>query len=167
MNEALGSASRMLRANLPAWVRCASSEIDDDVVALAVGLGHRLVELVDQAEDEAVVPAQDLLQLLARAGARRLLVRHAAADERAPDLVVQVLAVGHHQEGEVAGHDAAHLLGEERHRVGLAAALRVPEHAQPAQVRVRPLHQRQLVVCVAFGKELSGIFHRAGASLRR
>ena len=55
MNEAFGSARRMLRANLPACVRCASSEIDDDVVALAVGLGHILVELVDQAEDEAVV----------------------------------------------------------------------------------------------------------------
>ena len=118
----------------------------DDVVALAVGLCDRLVELVDEAEDEAVVPAEDLLQLLARAGPRRLLVRHAAADERAPDLVVQVLPVGHHQEGEVAGHDPAHLLGEERHRVGLAAALRVPEHAEPAQIRVSPLHQGQVVV---------------------
>ena len=55
------------------------------------------------------------------------------------DLVVQILAVGHQQEGEVARHLAAHLLGEERHRVGLAAALRVPEHAQPAEVGVRPL----------------------------
>ena len=27
MNEALGSARRMLRANLPAWVRWASSEM--------------------------------------------------------------------------------------------------------------------------------------------
>ena len=37
---------------------------DDDVIAHAVRLGHWLVELVDQAEDEAVIAAQDLLQLL-------------------------------------------------------------------------------------------------------
>ena len=140
---------------------------DDDVVALAVGLGHRLVELVDQAEDEAVIAAQDLLQLLARAGARRLLVGHAAADEGAPDLVVQILAVGHHQEGEVAGHDPAHLLGEERHRVGLAAALRVPEHAQPAEVGMRPLHQRQLVVFRGLRRALARHRLSPAAALRR
>jgi hypothetical protein len=52
---------------------------------------HVLVELVDQAEDEAVILLQQLLQLLAGAGARRLLVRDAAADEGAVDLVVQVV----------------------------------------------------------------------------
>ncbi len=47
---------------------------DDDIVAHAVGRGHRLVELVDQAEDEAVIALQDLLQIFARSGARRLLI---------------------------------------------------------------------------------------------
>ncbi len=51
-------------------------------------------------------------------------------------MVVQILAVGHHQESEVAGHHPAHLLREERHRVRLAAALRVPEHAQPSEIGV-------------------------------
>ena len=35
---------------------------DDDVVALAVGFRHRLVEFVNQREDEAVILAQDFLQ---------------------------------------------------------------------------------------------------------
>lgn len=122
---------------------------DDDVVTLAVRLGHRLVELVDQAKDDAVIPTQDLLQLLPRAGAWGLFIRYTAADERTPDLVIEVLAIGHPEEGEVAGHDAAHLLGEEGHRIGFAAALRVPEHAQPSQIGVRPLHQRHINVARA------------------
>ena len=70
---------------------------DDDIVALTVGLGHRLVELVDQAENEAVIAAQDLLQLLTPSRARGVLSSDTAtADECAPDLVVQILAVGHH-----------------------------------------------------------------------
>jgi hypothetical protein len=86
-----------------------------NVVALAVRLGHRLVEFVDETENKTMIAAQDLLQLFARASSRCLLVGHAAADEGSPDLVVQVVAVGHHQEGDVAGDDAAHLLGEKHH----------------------------------------------------
>ena len=113
----------------------------DDVVALAVGLLRVdvLVELVDQAEDVAVVLLQQPFEIVARGGPRRVLVRDAAADEGLVNLVVEIVAVGHQQEGEVARHLAPHLLGEEGHRVGLAAALRVPEHAEPAEIGMRPL----------------------------
>jgi hypothetical protein len=56
------------------------------------------------------------------------------AGEVLVDLVVQVLAVGDDHEGPVAGQLAQHLLGEEDHRVALAAALGVPEDAQLALV---------------------------------
>ena len=127
---------------------------DDDVVAQTIGLRHRLVEFMHQAEDEAVIAAQDLLQILARTRTRRLLVRHAATDESAPQLVVQIVAVGHHQEGEVAGHDPAYLLREEGHRVGLAAALGVPEHTEAPEVGVSALHQRQFFVTYFSGERI-------------
>ena len=67
MKEAFGSASRMLRASLPGLRAVRLVRDHDDVVALAVGLVrvHVLVELVDQAEDEAMVLLQQLLQILA------------------------------------------------------------------------------------------------------
>ncbi len=55
-----------------------------------------------------------------RAGSGKVLV----------DLVVQVGAVGDDHEGPVADQLAQHLLGEQDHRVGFAAALRMPEDAQ-------------------------------------
>ena len=89
MNAAFGSARRMLRASLPGLRAVRLVGDDDDVVALAVGLlrVHVLVELVDQAEDVAVVLLQELFELLARGGARRLLVGDAAADEGPVNLV--------------------------------------------------------------------------------
>ena len=67
MKDALGSARRILRASRPAWVRCASSEITMMCVPLAVGLLRVdiFVELVDQAEEVAVVFFQPLLQIVA------------------------------------------------------------------------------------------------------
>ena len=50
------------------------------------------------------------------------------------DLVVQLLPVRDDQKGPVAGQLAQHLLGEEDHRVAFAAALGMPEDAQPALV---------------------------------
>ena len=47
--------------------------------------------------------------------ARSLLVRYATADEGAPDLVIQVLPVGHHQEREISRHDSAHFLRKKSH----------------------------------------------------
>ena len=54
------------------------------IVALAVGLLRIdiLVELVDQAEYVAVVLLQQLFQIVARGGPRRLVVGDATADER-------------------------------------------------------------------------------------
>src|SRR5206468_10314032 len=112
---------------------------DHDVVALAVRLADRLIELMDQAENEPVVLAQQRSQLVPRACPRRLLVAYPATYERPPDLVVEVFAVGHYDEREVTGNHASYLLREERHRVGLAAALRVPEDAEASQVWMGPL----------------------------
>ena len=67
MNEAFGSASRMLRASLPACVRCASSEMTMMSSRSLYGSITVLVELVNQAEDEAMILAfEELLKLRAR-----------------------------------------------------------------------------------------------------
>ena len=107
---------------------------DDDVVPVAVGLPgiHVLVELVDQAEQIAMVFLQQPFQLFPRCRARRLVVRHPAPHERPEYLVVEVVPVGHQQESELRRHRAPDLLGEKSHRVRLAAALCVPENAQLA-----------------------------------
>ena len=50
------------------------------------------------------------------------------------DLVVQLVPVGDDDEGPVAGDLPQDLLREEDHREALAAALRVPEDAEPPLV---------------------------------
>ena len=57
---------------------------------------------------------------------------HPCAGEVLVNLVVQVLAVCHHNKGPVAGHLAQDFLGKEHHRHALAATLGVPEYTQPA-----------------------------------
>ena len=94
---------------------------------------------MDEAEDISVVFLQPLLQIVARRGPGCLVVSDAAADEGLVYLAIEVVSVGHQQEGEVAFQLPPHLLGKERHGIGLAATLGVPEHAEPAQVRMRPL----------------------------
>ena len=74
--------------------------------------------------------------MLAGTGARSFLVGDAAANEGAENLVVEVLAVGGDDEGEVAADVAPDLLGEHDHGVGLPAALGVPENAEAAEVGV-------------------------------
>jgi len=136
----------------------------DDVVATAVRLVEvdALVELVDQAEDVARALFEDPLEVLARGRPGRLVVGHAAPNEGLVDLRVEVLAVGHHHEGEVAGLRAAHLLGEEHHRVRLAAPLRVPEHAELAERGMGPLHDldRRGHLGLAVGSDLLGHLRR-------
>jgi hypothetical protein len=107
---------------------------------------HILVELVDQTEDIAVILLQQFLQPLTRSGARRLLVGQAAADERPINLAIQVITVGHQQEGEFSRNVPANLLGKERNRIGLAAALRVPEDPQLPEVGMRGFHQFQYLL---------------------
>ena len=113
----------------------------DDVVPFAVRLRgvHILVELVNQTEDVGVVLLQQLLELHTGGRTGGLVVGNAAADEGLVKLVVQIDAVRHQHEGEVAGHGAPDFLGEERHRVGFAAALSVPKHTEFAEIGMRPL----------------------------
>ena len=114
---------------------------DDDVVALAVGLLRIdiLVELVDQAEDVAVALLQPLFQVVAGCGPGRIVVGDTAADEGPVNLAVEIVSVGHQQEREVAFQLPPHLLREEGHGIGLAAALGVPEHPEPTEFGMRPL----------------------------
>ena len=109
----------------------------DDVVAPRIRIVrvHLLVEFLHQAEHVALVLAQQGFQVRAasRAGVVALS-HHAAAHVGLVDLAVQVIAVGDDHEGVVAAHSPVHLAGEEQHRIALAAALRVPEHAKPALV---------------------------------
>ena len=90
------------------------------------------VELLDQGEDVAVVFLEQLLQVLPALGPDAFfrLGDGAHPGEVLVDLVVQIVAVGDDHEGPVAGQLAQHLLGEEDHRIGFAAALGVPEDAQ-------------------------------------
>ena len=113
----------------------------DDVVALTIGLLRIdiLVELVYQAEDVAVVLLQQLFQIVTRRGPRRLVVGDATADERFVYLVAEIVSVGHQQESKIAFQAPPHLLGEEGHGIGLAAALGVPEHPKSAEVWMRSL----------------------------
>ena len=109
---------------------------DDDDVAAIGEHGHlRLAlpqpELVDQREDVAVVGAQQLAQVGGGVGVDvRLAADRAGVDERAVELIVELLAVGDHDERPPAGDEAEHLLREPQHREALACALRVPEDAE-------------------------------------
>ena len=137
----------------------------DDVVAVAVGFTrlHILVELVNQAEQIAVILLQQLLQFPARTGARGLVVGHAAADEGLVDLAVQIVPVGHQHKGEIALHRAPHFFGEEGHGVGLAAALGVPHHPQAPKIGVRPLDDLQ-GAGFSLGITLAEVARRQGLS---
>ena len=82
-----------------------------------------------------------------------VVVHDAAAGVGLVDLGVEVVAVGQHQEREVAAQLAAHLPGEHHHRVALAGSLGVPEHPElplprpPVAHRLDgPVHAEELVV---------------------
>ena len=92
---------------------------------------------------------EELAQVLAAAGtdARLRLSHRARVGEVLVDLLVEFLAVGDDQEGPVARQLAQHLLGEEDHGIAFAAALGVPENAQPARgSSAAVLHRREGVV---------------------
>ena len=59
------------------------------------------------------------------------------------DLAVEIVAVGHEEERELPRDRAAHLFGEERHGIGLPAALGVPENAQFAEIGMGGFNQFQ------------------------
>jgi hypothetical protein len=56
--------------------------------------------VVDEAENEAVVLLEKRLQRFHATRARRLFVGHTASNERSMDLTIEVIAVGHQQERE-------------------------------------------------------------------
>jgi hypothetical protein len=87
----------------------------DDIVPFAVGLGNVLVEFVYQAENKAMILAQQLLQVFPGLCPRRFFIRHTAPHKCSENLVVEVLSVRHEHESEVAGHYAPNFLSEERH----------------------------------------------------
>ena len=89
------------------------------------------VELLDQREDVAMILRQQLPEVLAARRLGLLLGDGATGHELLVDLIVQLVAVGDDDEGPVAGQRAQDLLREEQHRETLAAALGVPEHAEP------------------------------------
>ena len=86
-----------------------------------------------------MVLLQQLLQSVARCGPRGIVVGDTTADEGTVNLAVEVVSVGHQQKREIAFQSPPHLLGEERHGIGLAATLGVPEHAEPTEFGMRSL----------------------------
>src|SRR5262249_40439440 len=106
---------------------------------IRVGIGA-LIAFQIQAKNKAVISAEYFLQILSRSSTRRLFIGYTATNEGAPDLIVEIFAVGHDYKSKIPWSRASYFLSKERHGVGLAASLRVPEHAEPAQVRVRPFY---------------------------
>jgi hypothetical protein len=88
-------------------------------------------ELVDGREDQAAgCHREQLAQVRAARLHRRLGQQLLAAREGAEGLVVEIVAVGEHDEGRVAHRRLAHdAPGVEGHRQALARALRVPHDA--------------------------------------
>ena len=93
----------------------------------------RVVELLDQGEDEAGVAPQHLDQPLSAGGHELLsfrLAQQAAGLKGAADLFVQLLPVSKHHDGGRTLKLPADLLRQEQHGIALAGALGVPEDAQ-------------------------------------
>ena len=118
---------------------------DDDVravaeqrVRLAALVGH---ELLDRREDDAAGGDLQLgAQVVAALGLHRLLPQQlVAVGERAEELVVEVVAVGEHDQRRVRHLRLLHeLAGVEGHREALAAALGVPDDADAVVAGRRP-----------------------------
>src|SRR2546428_500057 len=110
MNEALGSASCRWRARPSMklyWLRCALAGNNDDIaplredrVAVALFLRH---EFPDRREhDAARADPQSRTQIRAAVGLYRLLTQQVpAACESGEQLVVEVVAVGDHDDRRV------------------------------------------------------------------
>ena len=100
----------------------------DDVRALTQHFGG--LELVHEGEHVALVARQQFAQMRSTGGVTVCGLAHGADGlEGLGNLLVQLHAVGHDDEGPVARQSAQHLLREEHHGEALAAALRLPEHA--------------------------------------
>src|ERR1019366_4385321 len=94
-------------------------------------------------------------QIFAGTGAWGLLTGNTASHEGLVELVVQVGAVRHQQKRELPRNRAAYFFGEERHRIGFPASLRVPEHPEFSQIGMRRFHQFQRLV-ISLPQRLGG-----------
>ena len=179
MNEAFGSASRMCRAKPSMksyWLRCASSAMttmlrrsESTGWRSPFSSGKNFWIVVNTTPPDATASSSPQVGRGSRpapaSGAADLL----AARERAEQLVVEVVAVGQHDDRRVLHRrvqdDAP---GVERHRQALAGALRVPDHAAAAvalgaRCGDRLLHRRlDRVELVVAGEHL----RQAGPSSR-
>ncbi len=107
---------------------------DDDVVAL--GNEFLKIEFVDEGKQVAVLDAQQFFQMFAAVGFERVFapgldLRHRPyPTERAINLGVQLIAVGHNQKRVAPGKLAVDFLTKKDHRIRLATALGMPKHPQ-------------------------------------
>ena len=125
------------------WLRCASSAITTMLRrSESVGCrspfssGKNFWMVVKTTPPAATL--QQLAQVRAALGLHRRLAQQVlAAREGAEELVVEVVAVGEHDEGRVLHRRLADdAPGVEGHRQALARALRVPDHADAPVARL-------------------------------
>ena len=150
---------------------------DHDVAPVGEHREHVLVlagrEFLDGGEDDAA--RRPVRQQLSKRGAgvslhRRLAQHFGGAGEDAEELVVQVVAVGHHHQRGVAHVRVRHQrAGEAGHLDALASALRMPDHPTLAGAagggrREHALHHRphrvELVVARHFLDELAVVLEQ-------
>ena len=97
------------------------------------GLPFRPAKFLDQREDQPLVLAEEFPHLLAVLRLRGFRFGDGAGVQEIPiDLSVQVFAIRHYHEGEIARLLPENLASIEDHREALARALRVPEDAELA-----------------------------------
>ena len=121
---------------------------EDDVMVWANRFRIRIVELLDQREDEAWVAVQFPHQIRAAGGdvlaCLGCLSEQAAVFKRVADLAVQFIAIRQNHDGWRTRELPADFLRQKRHGIAFSAALRMPEDAQFAVV--------ELAVRVGFGR---------------
>ena len=175
MNEAFGSASRMCRAKPSMksyWLRCASSAITT-MLRRSESIGCRSplssgknFWMVVKTTPPAATCKQ-LPQVRAALGLHRRLAQEVlAAREGAEELVVEVVAVGEHDDGRVLHRRLADdPPGVEGHRQALARALRVPDHADAPVTRLAAGPPAGLVAARGLGHAV-GLALQLGGSQR-
>ena len=143
MRVAFGSATRdVLRRSVSYWLRCASSAMTMMFArseSTGISVRRPAAELLDRREDDPAGrrPSSSSCRLSAPPAISSARIDGVAqvrlAREVPVELVVEVDAVGDADDRRVReARVAAQLRDEEDHRVALAGALRVPDHAAAA-----------------------------------
>ncbi len=141
---------------------------DNDIIPPGVALVgiDCLVELLDQRKDVGLVLSQQFAQMLPADGAAgvAIIIDHFATGEGLVELGIEILTVSQDHKGKIAAQLAAYLAGEHHHRIALARALGMPEHAQPALAVLPvahrldgPVYPEELVIA---GDNLAGLAGR-------